>query len=238
MPNPGPNTQQNTSPFWNSRKGLWLQIFLVLLPATLVLNGGMLLLAGIVGSLIVSWKCLKMQGRTWSDLGFRRPDSFKRVALTAIASTLVLIPLTFFLRRLVTQLVHQQPNLEAFRQIEGNVTVLLSGLCIVWTVAAFGEELLFRGFLLNTIPRLFPERFPTEKTKWGISLVVTSVIVGIGHAYQGPTGMILTGIIGFCFGLIYLTSKRNLWPSILTHGLYDTVAFLILFFGLRLDQCW
>ncbi len=48
--------------------------------------------------------------------------------------------------------------------------------------------------------------------------------------------MILTGIIGFCFGLIYLGSKRNLWPSILTHELYDTVAFLLLFFGLRLDN--
>ncbi|MCA9098036.1 MAG: CPBP family intramembrane metalloprotease, partial [Planctomycetaceae bacterium] len=78
--------------------------------------------------------------------------------------------------------------------------------------------------------------FPSDKTKWAISLFVTSILVGIGHAYQGLTGMILTAVIGFGFGLVYLANKRNLWSSILTHGFYDTIAFLLLFAGIRMDD--
>jgi len=224
------------STFWNTRPGIALQIILVLIPSALVLQAGQLLLAGVVVSALGCWHCLKLQGKSWADLGFHRPSSLPRTLLTAFASTLGLLFLTVPLRRYVTTLLNQPPNLEAFKALEGNFVALVVGLCIVWTVAAFGEEFLFRGFLLNSFYRLFPAGFPGDKTKWAISLFVTSILVGIGHAYQGLTGMILTGVIGFGFGLVYLANKRNLWSSILTHGFYDTIAFLLLFAGIRMDD--
>ncbi|MCA9093533.1 MAG: CPBP family intramembrane metalloprotease [Planctomycetaceae bacterium] len=224
------------SAFWKTRPGIALQIVLVLIPSALVLQAGNLLLAGVIVSALVCWRCLKLQGKSWADLGFHRPSSLPRTLLTALASTLGLLVLTIPLRRYVTTLLNQPPNLEAFKALEGNLIALFVGLCIVWTVAAFGEEFLFRGFLLNSFHRLFPAGFPSDKTKWAISLFVTSILVGIGHAYQGLTGMILTAVIGFGFGLVYLANKRNLWSSILTHGFYDTIAFLLLFAGIRMDD--
>jgi membrane protease YdiL (CAAX protease family) len=133
------------------------------------------------------------------------------------------------MRHLLTSVTNQEPNLEAFNALKGNPKALLIGLIVVWTFGAFGEEMLFRCFLINTFYKLLPSNYLNDQIRWGLSLLMTSILVGLGHAYQGLTGMILTGMIGFCFGLIYLKYNHNLWPNILTHGLYDTVAFVMVY---------
>jgi membrane protease YdiL (CAAX protease family) len=228
------NNQPRLS-LWKTRKGILLQVIIVLLPSILFLNSGKLLLVGLLISVLLSWVGLKLQKQSWADVGLKKSSNFKRVFLMAVVSTVVLIPLTYALRYIVTSITHQQPDLEEFKVLEGNLTALALGLVVVWIFGAFAEEMFFRGFLMNSFYKLFPDSL-TDRAKWALSLLMTSVLVGIGHVYQGITGMILTGIIGFCFGLIYLNSKRNLWPSIFTHGLYDTVALVMVFFGFNLDQ--
>ncbi|RLE01995.1 MAG: CPBP family intramembrane metalloprotease, partial [Candidatus Aminicenantes bacterium] len=104
----------------------------------------------------------------------------------------------------------------------------LFALAVVWTTAAFGEEMIFRGFFLNRLARLGRRR----PFSWMIALLFSSVFFGLGHAYQGVAGVVLTALAGLFFGLIYLACRQNLWVPILVHGLYDTTAFLILFLNL------
>jgi uncharacterized protein len=231
------NTEYNSklASVLKSRTGLIIQVIIVLLPASLVLKSGKLLLAGEAISILLAWLALKLRNEKWSGLGLSKPESFKRVCMIAIASTVALIIFSFFLRHLVTSLTGEKPNLEAFRTVKGNLPALLGGIAVAWIFGAFGEELLFRGFLLNTLSGIFKDSV-SLKIRWGLSLFITSVIVSISHSYQGITGMILTGVIGFCFGLIYLFSKKNLWPNILAHGLYDTFAFTLLFAGFSFDR--
>jgi membrane protease YdiL (CAAX protease family) len=225
-----------TMSFWNSRKGIMLQIVIVLLPPIFFLKSGSLLLAGLSASVLLSWLGLRLRQLTWPDIGLKRPSNFRNVFLTVILATLAVILLSYTMRHVVTYLTDQEPEIEAFKNIEGNPKALLVGLFIVWTFGAFAEEMFFRGFLINAFYKLLPGHQFNDRLRWGLSLLITSVLVGFGHTYQGITGMILTGLIGFCFGLIYLFSHRNLWPGILTHGLYDTVAFILVYFGINLDQ--
>lgn len=222
--------------FWMTRKGILLQVIIVLIPSALLLKSGTLLLAGLFISLILSTIGLRLRRQTWHDAGLKRPANIGRVLLTAFGWTFALIILTFALRHLVTFMTREGPNLAAFKPVKGNIKGLLMGLAVAWTLGAFGEEMFFRGFLMNAFYRLLPDSHFNDSIKWGVALVVTSVMVGFGHAYQGITGMILTGIIAFGLGLIYLTNKNNLWPGIVTHGLYDTVAFVLVFSGFSLDQ--
>jgi uncharacterized protein len=222
--------------FWTSRLGLLLQIVIVLIPSAIFINSGTLILIGLFISVFLSWIGLRLQKRKWSDVGLKKPFDIRKVCLISIFSTIVLIPFTFLLRHFVTSIIHQSPNLVAFKAVKGNPLALLIGLGIVWIFGAFGEEMFFRGFLLNSLYKLLPNRYFNNNFKWGLSLLITSVLVGFGHSYQGVTGMILTGIIGCCFGLIYLKNKQNLWANILAHGFYDTVAFVIVFLGLHLDK--
>jgi membrane protease YdiL (CAAX protease family) len=223
-------------PFVKTRKALALHILLVLAPSAVLLLSGRLLLLGLLLSLTIAWIGMRLQGTSWSDLGLRRPRSIRTVLMTAGLATVGLLPATYVLRLLVTEATSRGPNLEAFQSIKGNIAALSIGLLIVWTFAAFGEELLFRGFLMNAFFRLMEGSRLGDRAKWAIVLVVTSILVGLGHAYQGLTGMILTTIIAVGFGALYLFWGRNLWPSILTHGLYDTAAFINLFQGLRPDS--
>src|SRR2546426_1082666 len=94
-------------------------------------------------------------------------------------------------------------------------------------LVVFGEEFVYRGYLLTRIARVLGD----PPRAWLAALVVTSILFGVGHQYQGLSGMITAGLGGFTFGLLYLVTGRNLWVSVIAHGTMDTVGFLLLFLG-------
>jgi uncharacterized protein len=75
------------------------------------------------------------------------------------------------------------------------------------------EETVFRGWLLATL-----------HSKLGLAgtalLLVASAIFGLAHAYQGITGVILTGLAGAFFCGLYVATGSLLVP-ILLHALID-----------------
>jgi membrane protease YdiL (CAAX protease family) len=103
----------------------------------------------------------------------------------------------------------------------------LLGLLFVWTFAAFGEELAYRGYLLTRAADLGKR----SAAAYWVGIVVVSVLFGYGHYYKGPAGVLDSGVAGLILGAAYMLSGRNLWASILAHGLIDTYAVVVLFFG-------
>jgi uncharacterized protein len=99
---------------------------------------------------------------------------------------------------------------------------------VIWTLAALGEELAYRGYLLNRVAELAGG----GRTAWLASLCGVAVLFGLGHLYQGLTGVVDSTVSGLVFGGLYLASGRNLWVPILTHGLTDTIALVLVFFDL------
>ena len=57
-------------------------------------------------------------------------------------------------------------------------------LLFVWTFAAFGEELSYRGYLLS---RAAMSGGPSVASEW-IAVVLTAILFGFGHFYKGPAG--------------------------------------------------
>lgn len=113
--------------------------------------------------------------------------------------------------------------------VEGNLPVYLLWLAIIWTSAAFGEEIFFRGYLIDRVGRFLP------KARWAsfIAILIPALIFGAVHAYyQGFRGFVVTGLIGLALGALYLANKRNLWPNILAHGAVDTLGFTALYLDL------
>jgi len=76
------------------------------------------------------------------------------------------------------------------------------------------EETLFRGFLLHYL-HVFPWTLNLTLT-----LLISSVIFGCNHLYQGAGGVAGTAIAGALFGLLFLLSGNLLLPIIL-HGVVD-----------------
>lgn len=128
---------------------------------------------------------------------------------------------------LAWQVTGVQQDLSMFAEIHGNVRLLLRYLAMAWTLAAFGEEFVFRGYLLNRIAQLWEN---SPGALW-MGIVVSSILGTSVHVYQGIAGMILVAVHGFVFSVLYVLTGRNLWVTIFAHGVYDTTALLLIFFG-------
>mgnify|MGYP002625408280 CR=1 FL=1 len=101
-------------------------------------------------------------------------------------------------------------------------------LVLIAAMAGFGEEVLFRGVLQPWI----------ETWGWGIiaALVISNVIFGAAHLIT-PAYAVLAGVIGVYLGLMLdAPAERNLLTPVITHGLYDYLAFLVVVGTVRKEQ--
>jgi membrane protease YdiL (CAAX protease family) len=164
----------------------------------------------------------------WSAMGFRRPESWVRLVLIALAAAVLRIVLgDFVIEPLAAQWwppIHEPAGTE---DMAGNIKMALLWLLIIWTFAAFGEEIAYRGYLTL---RAADVGGRSTAAYWLATLLV-SVLFGYGHYYKGPTGILDSSVAGFILGSAYLLAGRNLWASVLAHGFIDTFGVIVAFFG-------
>jgi uncharacterized protein len=85
--------------------------------------------------------------------------------------------------------------------------------------AGTGEELAYRGYALVGIQLLGVGVWPAA--------LLSSVAFGFLHAYQGPVGIVRTGVIGFVLAVPVVVTG-SIVPSMIAHALIDVVAGLVL----------
>lgn len=109
-------------------------------------------------------------------------------------------------------------------QPEALSAFLLDILVGVWIGAALGEEIFFRGFLITKFRTLFGG----GRVALLLAIFAQAVWFGAGHASQGLSGMIVTGMAGLALGIYFVTRARgSLIPMILGHGLVNTIGLSI-----------
>lgn len=79
---------------------------------------------------------------------------------------------------------------------------LTAGIC---------EESIYRGYLMWY--------FSAYSTEW-IALLITSVLFGLNHIYQGMRGILRTGMVGLVLGYVYLLTD-SLFVPMLMHAMID-----------------
>ena len=161
-------------------------------------------------------------------MGFRRPQSWQRILLIALVVAILRILLGQFLIEPLTGFLWPKPIVPALaNEITGNVKIALVGLLLVWTFAAFGEEIAYRGYLLTRAADIGRR----SAVAYWIGIVLVSILFGYGHYYKGISGVIDSGVAGLILGSAYMLAGRNLWASILAHGFIDTFGIIDAFFG-------
>ncbi|MCM4161105.1 CPBP family intramembrane metalloprotease [Antarcticibacterium flavum] len=161
---------------------------------------------------------------SWSELGLGRPDNWWRPILVTAAVFIAVVLLSLYVKPYVEEITSPQ-NVDHLMVIQQNLPLLISALILVWITAAFLREVIFRAFLINTLDILL------GRNRWSpwAAVVISSLIFGLMHAWQGLGGIILTGLVGLVFGTAYLLNKRRVWPLIFVHGLLDTIALVSIY---------
>ena len=165
----------------------------------------------------------------WASIGLGAPDRPARFALQTLIALLAGWSAALAAMLLATRGLGWAPiDTARFAGLQGDQGRLLAMLAISWTTAALGEEVLFRGFLQSRLRSRFGERRHAAE----LAALARAVRFGLGHAYQGATGILVSGAIGLAFGLLMLR-LRTVWPLVVAHGLIDTVSMLALYSGAR-----
>lgn len=171
---------------------------------------------------------MRLRNGSVAALGFRRPASWRNLLLLALAAAALRLVLGEFVIDPATARFWPPANLpEGAEEITGNIQTALIYLAIVWSFAAFGEEISYRGYLLNR----GAEALGGSGAAYWIAAVISAVAFGYGHFYKGPAGIIDSGVAGMILASAYLLAGRNLWVCVLAHGFIDTFGIIELFFG-------
>lgn len=96
----------------------------------------------------------------------------------------------------------------------GAERVMFAGLSVI---AGVGEEFAFRGLALGLLAG--------ATGSVTVAAVIVTVAFGLGHAYQGPSGVIRTGLAGTVL-VIPVLATGALIPSIVGHAVLDLLSGL------------
>ena len=178
---------------------------------------------------ILGWVSLRLRDNGWKTAGLKRPDSWwKTVVWAILAATLLQVGGELLVVPLASRIwpapQHVSHVVESARL---GWPQLLRSLVIVWTFAAFGEELSYRGYLLTRAADIFAR----SKTGYVVGVIVIAILFGFGHYYKGMAGVADSTYSGLVIGCVFLASGRNLWAAVLAHGISDTFALFVVFMG-------
>jgi len=178
----------------------------------------------IIALVILLWA--RLTHKPWSELGFVRPRSW---VTTIVVGILTGVAFKFCMKALVMPLLGAPPVNQAYRHLTGNSAALPEMILTILLSAAFGEEVVFRGFLFDRFRRLFGTR------PWATMLTVmlSAVLFGAAHwSGQGLPGVQQAVIVGLVFGAVFART-RNLWGLMFVHAAFDLTAVWMIYYGLE-----
>lgn len=127
----------------------------------------------------------------------------------------------------------QEQDTSDFAALQGNLAMLAVFLVLGWTLAAFAEELAFRGYLFTRLTDV------TGSSRWSVAvaLLLSSALFGVLHTEQGLVGVLVAGVDGLVFGALRV-ARGTLWAPILAHGLDNSIGFVAFFLVGPIPVLW
>ena len=159
---------------------------------------------------------VRRHGLTPADVGQRLGNPRLILGLAACLGVLPFILLVFNLGRIrrapVERLEASVGRLRKFMPATGTE---LAGFILLALTAGVCEELLYRGFMVGLLGTILG-------SPW-YGVLAGAIVFGIGHAYQGRKGVLLTGLSGLILGALFVGSG-SLVPGQVLHATFDVAS--------------
>ncbi|HVM74320.1 MAG TPA: type II CAAX endopeptidase family protein [Candidatus Saccharimonadales bacterium] len=164
---------------------------------------------------IVAWRALA-RGLSQSELGLARGFDAP-IIFWSVTGALALGAFQWFNLRRLGRMTGAVPEL--MRKLSERLlpqTAIESGPYAALAVTAgVCEEFVYRGFVMAALTRTGMAQF--------LVVLLSSVMFGLAHAYQGRSGIIGTTLMGLVFGLARAVTL-SLAPAVVWHACVDLVA--------------
>jgi hypothetical protein len=211
------------SAFRESRTGRALQIA-VIAGLTLAVPARWLwqpLLVAGAAALFAGWRRLSLNA-----LGLARPSVplWRWVAEGVIVGSMW----QFIVSGLVVPLLNLWLVVPPSAGAAGDWGNLLSGVFIFGFLHVLAKGFAYRAFLLPELEAVIgASRFGTTA-----AFLVATLLFGLSTAQSTPTGLVIALAAGAVFNALYYAARRNAWPTLIAHSVYNITAFGLAFVGL------
>jgi membrane protease YdiL (CAAX protease family) len=209
--------------------GRWISLLEVIIGASIVLGDNVwhVLPNSVILLSAMALVSFRLREGNWIPSGLGAPGNWKRVVSLAVVAVIVQQAVgQYVVDPLTSPFLHYTPAANPMSGAHG-VVGLLRWIGIIWTYAAFGEELGYRGYLLRRVADVGGG----SRSAFLVGLLCSSALFGCAHWYQGPAGVISATVSGLVYGAAYLLSGKSLWTAICAHGLSDSLALSLTFLG-------
>jgi membrane protease YdiL (CAAX protease family) len=185
--------------------------------------------AAIAAFLLVGWRSLAIISPAPEEMGWLFQHIWVRYIIAVVLFTLAAIIAWTYLAVLIKRLKNE-PRKYASSNLMQKVSYAYlfpatraerRWWVLVGLTAGICEEALFRGFLLHYL-HTSPWRLNLT-----LALLLSALIFGLQHLYQGVQGVIVSAVLGALFGLLFLLSGSLLLPMLL-HAALDLRLLVIL----------
>lgn len=182
-----------------------------------------------VAMLIIVWLGLRLRGETWKDFGLTFNSVTLKEGFKVILWSLLvfLLAITGFIigsiiMANITGIPEGSADMSGYAYLKDNLGMLILSLVGVYIVSSFGEEVIYRGFLINRISQM---GLDTKKMQW-LAVIISSLIFGFVHYEWGAMGIAQTTLMGLALAICYIKLKKRLWILILAHAYMDTILMI------------
>jgi CAAX protease family protein len=164
---------------------------------------------------VVAWRAW-VHGYTAEQLGLTIHDKMKIMIASFVGAATIAALQWLNLRRMGRLPVKARGPLQAIaeRILPQSTTELLPFLALAIT-AGLCEEFLYRGFAMAVLTHL-------GSPVW-VAVIISSILFGLAHLYQGRGGFFSTLVIGAVLGAGRI-AYDSLVPVIFWHGAADAIA--------------
>jgi membrane protease YdiL (CAAX protease family) len=179
---------------------------------------------------LVAWISLRLRGSGWRDVGLKVDRRWLVLLGIGVAAGIAFWAFEFFVENsLLFRLTGRYPDLNVFKSLVGNARLLAILVALNLVLAAFGEEMVWRGYALPRVAEILGD----SRYAWAISILAVNTAFGLAHVYQGESGTVQAAVQGVLLGLLYLATGRNLLAPIAAHFTANNCDFVMIYLGLH-----
>ncbi len=178
---------------------------------------------------------LAIRRQGFASLGFHRLTHPARTSLAVLLLTAAWSLLQFGLvMPIANRVTGSRQDMTVFADLEGNAGLLVGLLLASWTLAAVGEEAVFRGYLPTRVQEAVGGS--SARLAWP-AMVIPAVLFAALHLEQGQVGVLATFLDSFFF-LWVRVRYRSVWAAVLAHGFNNTLGLTTFFIAGPLYGLW
>lgn len=154
------------------------------------------------------------------DFGLLRKVPWRTIGVAIVAGIALFFVVKLFLQPVCDRITHHVRDLRSFDRIRQHPKMAVMLIFKTMFAAGLCEEIIFRGTVLQRLRLLFG----WSRSATVASVILTAAIFASFHWYQGPSGLLLTAILGVVDSLVYVCTGYRLIYSVILHLVYDTLA--------------